>query len=872
MAKSFSPSRGVRPKEPFFRRAIRFLKSPYILVPLILAIVGGAGILTYYYYRYTALIDAGLRGDTFVRSSGIYARPPELLPGSSLELNRVVAHLRRVGYIEGGTTPDSRRGQFVIRGSVVEVRPGTDSVNENSPGTRALRLTFSKSGESLASINDLSSSEQLERASLEPEIISSVLNHDREKRKIIEFKDLPQHLVDAIVSIEDRQFFDHIGINWRGILRALVRDYQTGEWKEGGSSITQQLVKNFYLKPEKSPKRKLAEAYMSILLEQRLTKEQIMAMYCNQIYMGQRGGFSINGFGQAARSYFDRDVSNLTLSESALLAGIVQSPNYYSPYNHEDRALERRNRVLDKMVETGKLTRYQADKAKSLPLGVKGRAPTLDVADAPYFVDYLMRQLEDKYDDRVTPLRSLRIYSTLDIDLQRAAYQAVTNHMASVEKMLAKRKGGTEGLQAALVAINPKTGEILAMVGGRNYAKSQLNRATDARRQPGSVFKPFVYATALSQGTDEQGEIITPATMMSDAPRTFEYGYGAQYSPDNFGKTYSMKPITLRDALVHSKNVIAVELAEKVGFRAVARLAEKAGIEKVPVYPSMALGVAEATPLQMAAAYTMFANQGRRTVPIGIKQTMLRTGSTLFQSTSQSREVISPQVAYLMTSMMRDVLDVGTGSTVRKSGFKGIAAGKTGSSRDAWFAGYSPNLVCVVWVGFDDNSDIGLTGGVAAAPIWADFMKHALAVRPDLGGDFEDPGDITTVDIDPETGRPAEPGIANVRHELFVHGTEPSIKTPAEPETDPPSVSTPPSDPQPSSAPETRPLAPAIVATKSISLEVCAVTGLLAVPGVCPRTVEKSFALGLEPRVTCSKTYHESRPRVVTPNQQNKVN
>jgi penicillin-binding protein 1B len=860
---------GARSRESLPRRILKLFVSPYFLALLTATLVVVLGSATYYYYRYTALIDAGLRGDVFVRTSGIYAAPPELRTGQAFSATRLAAHLRRIGYVEGSSLQNSKRGQYVVRGATVELVPGSDAGSDGPMALRPLKVTYARGGESITAISDLKSSEQLDHALVEPELISSVINQDREKRKIIDFRDLPQNLLDAIIAIEDRQFFEHSGINWRGIARALVRDYQTGEWTEGGSSITQQLVKNFFLKPDKSLKRKLSEAYISILLEQRLTKEQIMTMYCNQVYLGQRGGFSINGFGQAARSYFDKDVSNLTLSECALLAGILRSPNYYSPFSREERAVERRNLVLEKMVEAGKVDRKRGDAAKALPLGVKGRAPALDVSDAPYFIDYLMRQLEEHFNDQVTPLKSLRIYSTLDLDLQRAAYQAVTSHMASVEKMLAKRKGGTAGLQAALVAMNPKTGEIVAMVGGRNYAKSQLNRATDARRQPGSVFKPFVYATALSQGTDDLSGVITPATMMTDAPRTFEYSFGDTYSPENFGKTYAMKPITVRDALVNSKNVITVELAERVGFRQVARLAERAGIEKVPTYPSMALGVAEATPLQVAAAYTIFANQGRRTTPFALKRIMLRTGTTLFESSSQSREVVSPQVAYLMTSMMQDVIDRGTGAKVRQMGFKGIAAGKTGSSRDGWFAGYTPNLVCVVWVGFDDNADLGLTGAAAAAPIWAEFMKSALAVRPELGGDFTDPGEITTADIDPETGQLAQAGLENVRHELFIRGTEPVAATPEAKETEPPSTVPSVEPAPPAAAPEPKPVSPSLVATKSVTLDVCSTTGLLAVTGVCPKIVSRSYALGLEPRVTCSRTFHDTRPRLATSNPAN---
>ena len=760
-----------------FKRAYYHATSRIILAPLLIIGLILIGAAVYYYNSYSAIIDAGLRGDIFVRSSGIYAAPLTIRDGSGIRMNDVIAHLRKIGYQQGAPVANDKRGYYSTRNNVLDIYPGIDTRIDGEKAFPNLRVTFGRNGEGVQKMTDLDNQQQLGQAQIEPELISSVVNQEREKRKIIEYKDLPKTLVNAITAIEDRQFFEHSGINLRGIMRALLTDIQAGEIKEGGSSITQQLVKNFFLKPDPTFKRKLSEAYMSVILEQRLSKEEIMAMYCNQIYLGQRGGFSINGFGEAARAYFGKDVSHLTIQEAALLAGIIQSPNYYSPFSHEERARERRNKVLDDMVETDKITRDQANAAKAAKLGVAPSGKSaVDVSDAPYFIDYLTRQVESQYDERDGSLRSLRIYSTIDLGLQNAAYQAVTKHMASIDKLFAKRKKGAEGLQAAMVAMNAKTGEILAMVGGRNYAQSQLNRSTDARRQPGSVFKPFVYAAAIAAGGDSPSNPITAATTFIDEPKTFPGGY----SPGNFGDKFAMGPITVRDALVQSKNVVTVEIAQSIGLANVARLAEKAGLTKVPQVLSTALGTAEATPLQMASAYTSFANRGRRVLPIAVKRVTTKDGSTLFESRSEAREVMSPQVAFVMTSMMQDVLDSGTGTRVRQMGFTGVAAGKTGSSRDAWFAGYTPNLVCVVYVGFDDNSDIGLTGGVVAAPIWADFMTRALRIRPELGGYFEDPGGLVVCEIepapgvDPATGAPPVEGAQGSRREIFLIGTEPS--------------------------------------------------------------------------------------------------
>lgn len=855
-----------RSSQSFPRRFFGFLFSRYTLVPLFLLGLLGVGVIYYYYERYTAIIDNGLRGDLFVRTSGIYAAPRPIRSGSGLKAADVIAQLKRIGYLERGSTKNEKRGQYALRSNTLEILPGSDAIIDGEKAFRSLRVSFGSNG--IQGITDLKSGEQLSVAELEPEMISSVLNEGREKRKNIEFKDLPEQLVEAIYVIEDQQFFEHYGVNWRGILRAFIRNTEEGKITGGGSSITSQLIKNLFLTKEQTYKRKLSEAFMAILLEQRLSKEQIFAMYCNIAYLGQRSSFSINGFGEAARSYFDKDISQLTLAESCMLAGIIRSPNYYAPFKHPERAEERRNVVINEMLRMNKITEAEAERAKAAPLGLKGSGGgRLDVSEAPYFVDYLTKQVERSYDDGTGSKKSLRVYSTIDLDLQRAAYQAVTKHMAGLEKIFAKRKGGVEGLQTALVAMNTKTGEVLAMVGGKDYQSSQFNRATEAKRQPGSVFKPFVYAAAINTA-EYGGEVITPATLLKDEAKTFSYGFGEEYKPNNYGDTFSNKNVTVRDALVYSKNVVTVELAERVGFSEIARLAEKAGLPRPPTYPSMALGVAEASPLQIASAYTMFANKGRRAAPTAIKRVTNATGATVDTPAKDSRQVLSPQVAYVMTSMMQDVLDRGTGARVRQMGFKAVAAGKTGSSRDGWFAGYTPNLVCAVYVGFDDNSDLKMTGGEAAAPIWADFMSRALALRPELGGDFEDPGGIIAVDIDPTTGMVAKNSVPNLRHELFIEGTEPSRKEPENGDSIDPMAQPPePQEPPPPSDGDKGSTRPRQVAQQldeatlrnTLVFEVCADTGLIPTENLCSRTQRRRFKLGQEPYQFCTKAAHQKR-------------
>jgi penicillin-binding protein 1B len=786
--KPYVLKRAVNPRRlPWY---IRWRNLFYLVV--LLGIVSGI-ILYVYYQRYSAIIDSGLQGKIFERSSGIYAAPMTVRAGENRRMGDLIRHLQGVGYVQRGATETGTHGHYAVNGNAIELFPSPEAVIDGAKLFQPLRVEYGPNGNGIQSITATETRQSLLAAQIEPEQISATLNEQREKRKIIKYEDLPHELVVAIVAIEDRGFFQHSGISFRGILRALFRNYEAGEIREGGSTITQQLVKSFFLTPEKTPKRKLSEAYMAIILERKLTKMQIFEMYCNQIYLGQRGGFSVNGFGEAARAYFGKDIRQLRPHESALLAGIIHSPNYYSlrQYKdtnpllepHEKRALDRRNTVLELMVAASnevprskddprpkEFTEAEAQAAKLQPLGVIDSGGT-NASDAPYFMDYVMRQLEAQFGEDTQSMRSMRTYTTVDLGLQRAAYDAVRSRMPEIDALVAQRRGtGTRGLQVALVAMDAKNGDVLAMIGGRDYALSQLNRATDARRQPGSVFKPFVYAAALGSGDPERR--VTTAMIFKDEPRSFEFD-GRFYSPGNFGDTYENRSMTVREALVKSKNVIAVSVAERVGFQQVAGFAQQAGLTNVPAVPSVALGAAEATPLQMASAYTAFANQGRRSAPVAIRRITTKDGATIHDASAQASDVMSPQVAFLMTSMMQDVLDYGTGTRVRQLGFRDIAAGKTGSSRDGWFAGYTRELVCVVWIGFDDNTDIGVTGGSTAALIWGDFMIRAMQLRPDLGGAFESPREgLVTLYIDPVTGQPAQTDTPGARAELFLSGTE----------------------------------------------------------------------------------------------------
>jgi len=872
------------PRSGFARRIFRFFFRPYIIIPVILIAGLSIALLAYYWVIFSGRIDNLLRGDVFTRSAGIYAAPKMIRIGQQISEDDLLGYLKRSGYVERNQQADSGRGRYTMSGSMVDIEPGADSMVDGAKSFPQLRVEFNRAGKGISYITDRQNGAHLDKAQLEPELISSVTGRERAKRRVIGFNDVSNDLRNAIVVTEDRSFFEHYGVNVRGILRALLRRYDSDPHspiaRQGGSSITQQLVKNLLLSPEYTLKRKVSEAYMSIILETRLSKQDIFALYCNQVYLGQQAGFSINGFGEASSAYFNKDVTNLTLPEAAFLAGLIRSPNRYNPFHDLETARARRNQVLESMAETGVITDEQAKDAEATELKLAPAKGRIDISDAPYFADYAQNQLGDLIAGEGAD--HLRIYTSIDMDLQRAAYTAVTKQLAALDKIEAKR--APEGtVQAALVAMNAHTGEIVAMVGGRDYSKSQLNRA-EALRQPGSVFKPFVYATALNTAYDPVPRLITPATMFKDEPKTFTYD-NQQYSPGNMGDKYSMQPVTLRDAMVHSLNVVTVDVAMEVTVGRVMSLAAKAGLPRVSrAYPAMALGTAEATPLQMVSAYSAFAANGTRTTPIAITRVTTGSGMTIAQPTAQKNEVVRPPIAYVMTSFMKDVVNRGTGAPLRARGFKFNVAGKTGTSRDGWFAGYTPDLVCVVWVGFDDGSQLGLTGAASALPIWGDFMSAALTTHPEWNGDWQMPDGVQQTEIDPATGVVAQADTTTKRGEYFINGTLPGQTDGAGDMADDSSSSEEDSQIVPASLPPDLPRSRATPTPRNekdllknktqndsyepaaidklqgtITLDIDPTTGLIAVDS-CPVIKTKTFIIGQEPRKYCGPEYHKKKP------------
>ncbi|HEV2861657.1 MAG TPA: PBP1A family penicillin-binding protein [Pyrinomonadaceae bacterium] len=706
---------------------------------LIVSTLATTAAFAYLYTHYSKVVDERLASGYLTSRAGLYAAPRVLRPGQRLTKERLSGVLRRAGYVDG-EAGKVWSGSFSADERGVEILPGKASPVAAAQGFRAVRVEFNRKGQIDALRAD---GAELDYYALDPEALTDDASVKTGDRKTLSYEDLPPQLVNAILSIEDRRFFEHGPLDLWGIARAALSwGAEEQDFKQGGSTITQQLVKNTYLGPERTLRRKFHEAALASVIERRISKRDILALYCNEIYLGQRGSIAVRGVGQAARVFFGKELKDLTLAESATIAGMIQSPGRYAPDRHADAAQVRRNTVLAAMLRDKRITQEEARAASIEPVRVAAAEQT--DATAPYFIDYAERAVESRLGQTEADAQNLRVYTTIDLELQQLAEEAVGRQLERLGKVF---KNGKRP-QAALVALDPQTGHVLAMVGGSSYAESQLNRATDARRQPGSVFKPVVFAAAMEGG-------VSPLTTAMDAPQDFTYGHRAHYRPANYGGGYSMREVTLRTALVRSLNVVTVDAAMRAGLTRVSTLAGRLGLPKPEPYPSLALGTTEATPLEVATAYAAFANGGRvvRPTPVVAVDGGRRPAPFDEGLAEEAEQVLKPSTAYMLTDALAAVIDRGTARAARGA-FKGLAvAGKTGTARDGWFAGYTPNMVCVVWVGFDDGEELGLTGADSALPVWTEFVRRAVELRPELGGEhFDRPDSVTAVEIDPETG------------------------------------------------------------------------------------------------------------------------
>jgi penicillin-binding protein 1B len=744
----------------------------WIIISFGILLVIAAGAISFYLHRFSGMIDARLSGKFPQSESRIFAAPKRISVGEAITLSQLSSYLQNAGY----STVQSAEatGQMVVNGASMDIRP---SANSYFDGKNALRVDFAH--ERIAQLRFLDSGDRLFSAEVEPELITGLFGSDREKRRPLSYEELPRTLIDAVLCAEDKRFFDHPGFDPIRILGAAWADLRRGQKAQGASTITMQVARSFFFSTRREWGRKLQETLMALTLEHRFNKARIFELYANEVYLGNRGSFSIHGFGEAAQAYFGKDLRELNLAQTCFLAGIVRAPNRYAfAERRPDRAADARDRTLSVMTENGFISGKQVEAAKAMPLQIVNG--TLGASPAGYFVDMIKDDLLDRFSEEELTVQNYRIYTTLDSNLQRAAMASVDWGLKNVDAQLAKtyarwRKKGeaVPSPQAALIALNPRTGEIKALVGGRDYARSQLNHAL-IHRQPGSVFKPFVYAAAFENVLEEKEPVLTPLSAVLDEPTTFIFD-GKEYAPDNYGQDFR-GAVTLRDALVHSLNVATVKVAEQIGYERVVQFAKRLGVKAdIQPTPAVALGAYELTPMDVVASYTAFANYGMRSEPVFLQRVVSAEGGLLENNAFRRKSVLDPRIAYLVTNVLEDVLSRGTGAGVRTRGFGAPAAGKTGTSHDGWFVGYTTNLLCVVWAGFDDNRELGLPGAASAGPIWAEFMKKAVMLPGFTNTQaFERPEGVISVEIDPETQKLASPGCPAARQEVFIAGTEPT--------------------------------------------------------------------------------------------------
>jgi penicillin-binding protein 1B len=737
------------------------------------AAVAAALVLWLYAGRLGSVVAEGLSGRRWAFPSRVYSDGFLVYPGLNLEAAGLFARLHRLGYRETGAGP-LQRGDFRRGPDDVELFPRDFERADRPRPERPVRIELNRGV--VRRIVDADSGQEILSLEIEPEVIAGLFESTWEARREVSLAEIPPRLVHAILITEDRRFFSHHGVDPTGILRAMFTNVRHGGVVQGGSTLTQQLMKNFFLSEERTWRRKLKEAAMALVAERQYSKNEILDYYLNEIYLGQNGLQGIFGVWEAAEFYFARPPLRLTLGETAMLAGLIRAPNYYSPYRNPDRARRRRATVLGLMREAGIIT--ASEQAAALQEPLRSEPPQEKGNAAPYFVDFLRHELAAVYPPQVLTSEGLAIFTTLDMQLQAAAGEAVEEGLSDLEARFPSLRGsGGARVQACLIAVRPQTGEIKAMVGGRDYGSSQFNRAVAARRQPGSVFKPFVYLAAFEAAT-HSSDPVTPASRLLDEP--FEWVYDSRtWRPSNYRQQY-LGSVTVRQALEMSLNSATARLAQQVGLEPIRELAARLGIEhELPRYPSIVLGAIETSPLEIAQAYATLANQGFRAALRSSKEVVDREGQPLERRRLEVERVASPAATYLVTHILEGVLDRGTGRAARDLGFQRPAAGKTGTtndSRDAWFAGFTPDLLTVVWVGFDEDRKLGLTGASAALPIWTKFMLRATAARPETS--FLPPQGVRLVRIDPRTGGLATSACPQTIEEAFLEGQEPTTPCP----------------------------------------------------------------------------------------------
>jgi penicillin-binding protein 1B len=701
----------------------------------------------------------------------VYADYTLLHSGVVISPDDLLEKLDRLGYREVNSVAQS--GDYASKRGEVYVYTREFTHPSGKYEAQPVRVTFEKNA--ISSISSLKDGTGIDKAALEPELLTSILADQLENRRPATLNQIPQHLQDAVIVTEDVRFWHHPGVDPFGIVRAIFRNLRAHGVSEGASTLTQQLVKNYYLTPERTLRRKLVEQFMAVILDAKYSKQEILEAYLNDIYLGRNRSISIIGVGEASHYYFGKPVSEISVAEAAMLAGIIKSPNNYSPFVRRDLAMQRRNTVLNLMLDNKKIDRGTYEKAMTTPLPKKPFREKSGLASIPFYVDRVLQEMSRDYGVKDVKGRGLQIYTAIDLNAQDSASRILESGLASLERSSRYLRRQGNPLQGAIIMVDVPAGEIRALIGGRNYDYSQFNRATSAKRQIGSLIKPFVYATALEPSLSQQN--ITEATLVSDTRFILKRRFAADWSPRNYEDRYH-GTVTVREALEQSMNSASVRIGLASGIPAVIRTMHTLGVQTdISDNPAMLLGAVGVPPIEMADAYSTIARTGSRLPLRTIRFVTDDRGHVVSAGDAvQPVGVFPARDMYILTDMMKGVLDRGTAAGARSLGFKLTAAGKTGTTndkRDAWFIGFTPRTLTLTWIGFDDNSPIGLSGGEGAVPIWTRFMQSQTSGQPDI--DFAVPPGISFAEVDETSGGMAVPMCPPdvVINEAFKDNTQP---------------------------------------------------------------------------------------------------
>lgn len=704
-----------------------------------------------------AVVQEKFSGKRWTVPAKVYARPLELFVGQKLAKDDFLKELDALGYRREGAV--SGPGGVSIAGNTIELHSRGFQFYESTEPSQRVRVRFS--GDYVAGLNQAGGG-NLAVARLEPLLIGGLYPAHQEDRVLIKLDQVPPYLVETLVAVEDREFFNHFGVSPKGIARAVWINATAGQLRQGGSTLTQQLVKNFYLTNERSLSRKATEAMMAVLLELHYEKKDILEAYLNEVFLGQDGQRAVHGFGLASQYFFSQPLSELKLDQVALLVGMVKGPTYYNPRRNPERALERRNLVLDVLAELGVASADEVAVAKQKPLGITQRGSLAD-SSFPAFLDLVKRQLRADYREEDLTEEGLRIFTSFDPILQLKAESALADSL----KRLSGRKGVDE-VEAGMVVTSPESGEVQAMIGSRQPRFAGFNRALDAVRPIGSLIKPAIYLTAL-----ERPSQYTLTSLLEDQPFSIKGANGQVWSPQNYDRK-AHGTIYLYQGLVNSYNLSTAKLGLEMGVPEVLKTLDRLGVEQDwPAYPSMLLGAGGLSPMAVANMYQTLANGGFNTPLRGIRNVLTAEGEPLKRYPFQIQQRFDSGAIYLLQNAMQRTMSEGTGRSVYNQLPRSLAlAGKTGTSndsRDSWFAGFSQDVLAVVWLGRDDNGPTPLTGATGALQVWTDFMRKA----DPLPLDMPVPDNIVQAWVDAHSGQGSDPSCPNAVQMPYIRGSQP---------------------------------------------------------------------------------------------------